>query len=551
MLDRRRRLWRRPDAAGDAAACAVVLELRDVPARLVAGLFTYGGWHMVTYVAEETREPQQTIPRALMIGDADRDASATSALNAAYVLRAAARCGHRARSASPPTSRRVLAVRAAQPRSRCSSSSPRSARSSGVILAGPRVYLAMARDGLFFRSFGAAHPRYPDAASRDRCCRPSWSSVLVATGTYRALFTRVIYTEWIFFALMAAALFVLRRRAGLRAGLPQLRDIRWMPAGVHRVDDRRSSSIRSSREPPKSATGLLLVLAGLPVYLLAGRASAILVAGARPTSTDADDHRLSQPLLSRRRISTRCAPARAASRSRSTPTAIRVLHYPGDYNIAVRGHRDIDYRAEVLERARRRHAGAQPDDARHARRGAGRRRCGWRGSSTTLRARSSATARPRFSALATLPLNDPAASARARARDARSSDSAARWCSATSTASRSATSGSGRCTRTANDLGAVIHIHPTASGRRRSDEGILADAARRLSRSTRRSPRRSSSSAAWSSVSRASAGCSATSAVRSRISPSGSIAASRRSRNAATHIDRPPSDYLGASTTTP
>ena len=84
---------------------------------------------------------------------------------------------------------------------------------NGVILAGPRVYLAMARDGLLFRSLGAVHPawRTPHVAL---VAQAVWSSVLVATGSYRALFTRVVYTEWIFFGLMAASLLWLRRGPG-------------------------------------------------------------------------------------------------------------------------------------------------------------------------------------------------------------------------------------------------------------------------------------------------------------------------------------------------
>ena len=45
----------------------------EFPLAVVAGLFAFGGWHMVTYAAEETREPERTIPRALLVGDADRD----------------------------------------------------------------------------------------------------------------------------------------------------------------------------------------------------------------------------------------------------------------------------------------------------------------------------------------------------------------------------------------------------------------------------------------------------------------------------------------------
>ena len=91
-----------------------------------------------------------------------------------------------------------------------------------------------------------------------------WASVLVATGTYRALFTRVVYTEWIFFGLMAAGTFVLRRRAHYapryRAwGYPVLPAI-FIASTVLIV------VTQLVRQPMESITGLLFVLAGVPVY---------------------------------------------------------------------------------------------------------------------------------------------------------------------------------------------------------------------------------------------------------------------------------------------
>ena len=61
----------------------------------------------------------------------------------------------------------------------------------------------------------AAH-LHPTFQTPDRAIilQAIWSSVLVVTGSYRALFTRVIYTEWIFFALLALGVVLLRRRPG-------------------------------------------------------------------------------------------------------------------------------------------------------------------------------------------------------------------------------------------------------------------------------------------------------------------------------------------------
>ena len=76
---------------------------------------------------------------------------------------------------------------------------------SGIILVGPRVYYAMAEDGLLFRWMGAVHPRHktPHLAI---AVQGIWSSVLVLTGTYGVIVSRVVYTEWIFFGSCAATI---------------------------------------------------------------------------------------------------------------------------------------------------------------------------------------------------------------------------------------------------------------------------------------------------------------------------------------------------------
>ena len=91
-----------------------------------------------------------------------------------------------------------------------------------------------------------------------------WASGLVGTGTFRTLFTRVIYTEWIFFALMAVGLFVLRRRPDLTRkyevwGYPVMPAVFIISSLVIVVNQ----IVLNTAE---SVFGLSLVLAGLPVY---------------------------------------------------------------------------------------------------------------------------------------------------------------------------------------------------------------------------------------------------------------------------------------------
>ncbi len=245
------------------ASVPAAYPIREFLLALVAGLFAYGGWHMVTYVAEETREPRKTIPRALFIGILIVTLSYLG-LNAAYTyVLPLDQVIHSERIATD------VATALAGPRGAAAVAllvivSALGAL-GGVILAGPRVYFAMAQDGLFFRSAGIPHPRYrtPWLAI---VLQAIWSSVLVATGTYRDLFTRVVYTEWIFFAALAVALFVLRRRpdyapAYRTFGYPFVPLI-FIAATAFIVINQIAA------EPVNSAIGLSIVAAGLPVYAL-------------------------------------------------------------------------------------------------------------------------------------------------------------------------------------------------------------------------------------------------------------------------------------------
>jgi APA family basic amino acid/polyamine antiporter len=229
---------------------------------MVAGLFAFGGWHMVTYAADETVDPAKTIPRALVLGTLVVSACYV-ALNAAYMRVLPLETVISSSRVAADFADRVVGSGAALMSALVIVST--FGAMNGVILAGPRVYMTMANDGLFFRSIGAVHPRFR-TPHRAIVLQAVWSSVLVATGTYRALFTRVVYTEWIFFGLMAAGLVVLRRRPDYRPtyriwGYPVLPAIfvaSTVLIIVHQLVTR----------PMESASGLLLVLAGLPVYYL-------------------------------------------------------------------------------------------------------------------------------------------------------------------------------------------------------------------------------------------------------------------------------------------
>jgi APA family basic amino acid/polyamine antiporter len=251
-----------PAVAAEApGAAASTMTASTFALALVAGLFAFGGWHMVTYAAEETIDPGRTIRRALVGGVAIVTA-AYVALNAAYF--------HVLPAASIAASPRVAAdaADAVMGRGGAAFMSALVAVSTfgalnGIILAGPRVYLAMARDGLLWRWVGEVHPSHasPHRAIVLQC---GWAIVLVATGSYRALFTRVVYTEWIFFALMAAGLMRLRARADY-APLARIPGYPLLPL-VFIVASLYIVANQIATEPVESLTGLLLVGIGWPIY---------------------------------------------------------------------------------------------------------------------------------------------------------------------------------------------------------------------------------------------------------------------------------------------
>jgi len=251
-----------PPAAAQTTA-TVVPSLRAFVTATVAGLFAFGGWHMVTYTGDETVDARRTIPRALLIGTLAVTASYI-AVNGAYLAVLSPAAVASSNRVAADFADRVLGSGGAAAMSALVVLSTLGAM-TGIILTGPRVYLAAAHDGLLFRWIGEIHPRF-GTPHHAIALQAVWASVLVATGTYRALFTRVVYTEWIFFGLMAAGVFILRRRAGYspayRAwGYPLLPLIFIVATAIIVFN-------QLAADPIESATGLLIVLAGLPIYYL-------------------------------------------------------------------------------------------------------------------------------------------------------------------------------------------------------------------------------------------------------------------------------------------
>ncbi|HEY8468484.1 MAG TPA: amino acid permease, partial [Longimicrobiales bacterium] len=193
-------------AAGPEGALAAAGALG---AALIPVLFAYGGWQNANFVAGEVRDPQRNLPRALLFGVGIVVATYVLA-NVAYVVTLGA--GGLAASSAPAadTMRALLGPAGG------------TFITAGIvlstfgflnlsILAAPRVYQAMADDGLFFRWAARLHPRYRTPAGAI-LFQSAWAVVLLLSGTYGELLDWVVFGDWIFFGLVVVTLFVFRAR---------------------------------------------------------------------------------------------------------------------------------------------------------------------------------------------------------------------------------------------------------------------------------------------------------------------------------------------------
>jgi APA family basic amino acid/polyamine antiporter len=254
-----------PLVAAPAGGALVVA----VGTALVPVLFSYGGWQQTNFVAEEMVEPERNLPRALVIGVLIV-AAVYLLVNLTY-LRTLGVSGL-ARSTAPAAD--AMAVRFGAP-GRALIAAGIAISTFGflnlVILVTPRVYQAMARDGLFFGWLAELHPRFrtPVAAI---AAQGVWAVALVLSGSYGQLLDWVTFADWIFFGATAATLVVFRRRGvgkerGFRAPLYPWSVLFFVLAAVYVV----AGSVMSN--PANAARGAALLAAGVPVYLFWRRRS--------------------------------------------------------------------------------------------------------------------------------------------------------------------------------------------------------------------------------------------------------------------------------------
>ncbi len=249
--------------AGAVAVAPVGNPLVVFGAALVPVLFAFGGWQQANFVAEEMIDAERNLPRALVLGVLVVVA-AYLLVNLAY-LRALGIDGLAASGA--PAAETMAAVTGDAGRRLIAAGIVASTFGflNLVILVSPRVYQAMARDGLFFSQFAELHPKWRTPVPA-LLMQGAWAVVLLLSGSYGDLLDYVVFADWIFFGLTAATLFVLRRRdgetsQGFRVPLHPWTTIAFIAASAYVV----MGSVMSN--PGNALRGSALLALGIPVFL--------------------------------------------------------------------------------------------------------------------------------------------------------------------------------------------------------------------------------------------------------------------------------------------
>ncbi|HEV2964106.1 MAG TPA: amino acid permease [Candidatus Angelobacter sp.] len=230
---------------------------------MVSVLWAFEGWQYSTFSAGETLNPQRNFPLAFL--------AATLALIGIYLF---ANLGYVAAlgSTGVANSDRVAA-------SALATISPTAAKlvaiailismfsaANAVTLTAPRVYYAMAKDGLFFKRLAHVHPRFGTPAFAV-ITGAVWASLLAASGTFEQLLTYVVFVSWSFYALAAACVFVYRKRQPDAARPYLVPGYPWTPMlFVLVVAAFVANTIVA--QPKFAAVGLGIVAAGIPAYLI-------------------------------------------------------------------------------------------------------------------------------------------------------------------------------------------------------------------------------------------------------------------------------------------
>ena len=243
--------------------------LLALAAAMVPVLFAYGGWQTASFVSGELRDPARDLPRGLLFGVVGVvvlylavNVVCLVVLGAAGLAATNTPASDVMQRALGPIGARLLAAVIAISTVGFLSQS---------MLTAPRVYFAMARDGLFFRPVGAVHPR-TRAPVVAIALQGVLASVIALSGAYDEILSYVVAMDAVFFGLTGAALLVFRAR--------ERRGTATRPATGARMPGHPYTTLlftlafwllalsTIAQFPRSAGVGVLIMLAGVPAYLL-------------------------------------------------------------------------------------------------------------------------------------------------------------------------------------------------------------------------------------------------------------------------------------------
>jgi APA family basic amino acid/polyamine antiporter len=233
-------------------------------AGLVPAMFCYGGWQNVNFVAEEVQVPERNLPRAILLGVACVIVLYVGA-NVAYLHALTAPALAASRTPAADAAMRVFGSLGGRLIGGLVVVSTFGFLNLALLTA-PRVYYAMAADGLFFRSLARLSPRFrvPTAAI---LLQGGLAAGFALTRSYERLLSYAVFADWIFFALAGVALMVFRRTLPAAARPFPTPGYPWVPilftlAGAGIVLNLFYAS------PADALLGTAILAAGVPAFLL-------------------------------------------------------------------------------------------------------------------------------------------------------------------------------------------------------------------------------------------------------------------------------------------
>jgi APA family basic amino acid/polyamine antiporter len=244
--------------------------LTTLGAAMVPVLFAYGGWQTSTFVAGEIREPQKNLPRALIIGVTG---VVILYLGVNFVCLRALGVSGLANTNTPASDvmRLALGQTGAQVIAAGIAISTLGFLSQGMLTA-PRVYFAMAEDGLFFRGVGKLNPKtkVPVVAI---VLQGVLAVVIALWGKYEQILNYVVSVDFIFFGATAACIFIFRRRASKSDTVVKEKPKTFARVPCHPLTTALFVAIcwlvvinTVYKYPENTLIGLAILLAGIPAF---------------------------------------------------------------------------------------------------------------------------------------------------------------------------------------------------------------------------------------------------------------------------------------------